>query len=395
MFGLCGGWQMELVWATEDLVIAGQPYPGFPILLWDTMESCASANQFFRNFLLRGTIGSSRSWPSTGRALYDFFSFLQAHEIDWRDVDRGEAKSLVAAYRDYCLLTCELAPNTTRQRLTYICKFYEFALKERWVTRLPFDYEARTVKRETSFLEHIDASGGKMMANDVMPRRHKALPKFLSTTEIKLLLGAAENPHHRMMMRLALHTGLRRHEIAAFPLAYVFNPDKAERTERNLRIRLDPFDGSGMMTKGSKPRDIYVSRKFMAELFRYVTKIRGERASLSKPSQKTLFLNQFGELYSEDGKSLNRIISETGKQAGIKVNTHMLRHTYATQTLVSLQRNPANGLDPLVFLQRQLGHSSIHTTMVYLHLVNEMADEAVLAYDDELNALAGAPDAEA
>jgi hypothetical protein len=26
--------------------------------------------------------------------------------------------------------------------------------------------------------------------------------------------------------------------------------------------------------------------------------------------------------------------------------------------------------------------------MVYLHLVNEMADKAVLAYDDELNALA-------
>lgn len=27
--------------------------------------------------------------------------------------------------------------------------------------------------------------------------------------------------------------------------------------------------------------------------------------------------------------------------------------------------------------------------MVYLHLINEMADEAVLAYDDELNTLAG------
>jgi integrase len=55
----------------------------------------------------------------------------------------------------------------------------------------------------------------------------------------------------------------------------------------------------------------------------------------------------------------------------------------------SFKRNPASGLEPLVFVQRQLGHSSIQTTMVYLHLVNEMADEAVLAYDDELNALAG------
>ncbi|MGE8482509.1 MAG: tyrosine-type recombinase/integrase [Pseudomonas sp.] len=378
---------MELVWATEDFVIAGQPYSGFPILLWDSMESCVPVNQFFRHYLLRGDIGSKRSWPSTGRALYDFFSFLQAHEMDWRDVDRGEAKSLVAAYRDYCLVTCELAPNTTRQRLTYICKFYNYALKQSWVKRLPFAFEERTVRRETGFLAHVDASGGKAMANDVMPRTHKALPKFLSLAEIKSLLAAAKNPHHRMVMRLALHTGLRREEIAAFPLAYVFDPDKAGRNERNLRIRLDPFDGSGMVTKGSKPRDIYVSRKFMAELYRYVTKVRGERASLSKTPQKALLLNQSGELYGGNGKSLNRIITETGKQAGIKVHTHMLRHTYATYTLVSLQRKPASGLDPLVFVQRQLGHSSIQTTMVYLHLVNEMADEAVLAYDDELNAL--------
>jgi integrase len=127
----------------------------------------------------------------------------------------------------------------------------------------------------------------------------------------------------------------------------------------------------------------------MAELYRYVTKVRGERASLNKTPQKALFLNQSGEPYGGDGKSLNRIISENGKRAGIKVHTHMLRHSYATHTLVSLQRNRASGLEPLVFLQRQLGHSSIQTTMVYLHLINEMADEAVLAYDDELNALAG------
>ena len=67
----------------------------------------------------------------------------------------------------------------------------------------------------------------------------------------------------------------------------------------------------------------------------------------------------------------------------------MLRHTYATHTLVMLQRNRGS-LDPLVFVQRQLGHSSIQTTMVYLHLVNELADDAVLAYDDELNEGLGA-----
>ncbi|KWV74459.1 Tyrosine recombinase XerC [Pseudomonas fluorescens] len=379
---------MELVWGTKDFVIAGQPYQGFPILLWDSMESCTQANQFFRHYLLRGDIGSKESWPSTGRALYDFFSFLQAHDLDWRDVDRGEAKSLVAAYRDYCLVTCELAINTTRQRLTYICKFYEFALEKGWVKRLPFSHEERTVNREKSFLQHVDASGGKALVNDVMPRRHKSLPKFLSMSQAKSLMAAADNPHHRIMIQLALRTGLRRNELATFPTAYVFDPDKAGRTERNLRIRLDPFDGSGMETKGNKVRNIHISRKFMTELYRYVTKLRGERASLGI-GQKALLLNHLGEPYGSNGKSLNRIIVETGERVGIEAHTHMLRHTYATHTLVSLQRNPQQGIDPLVYLQRQLGHSSIQTTMIYLHLVNEMADEAVLAYDDELNEMAG------
>ncbi len=375
---------MELVWATEDLVIAGRSYTGFPILLWDTMESCAPANDFIRHYLLRGAIGSTKSWPSTGRALYDFFSFLQAHELDWRNVDRGEAKSVVAAYRDYCLVECELAISTVRQRLHYICKFYEYAQTQGWVAKLPFSHEERTVKREAGFLAHANASGGKAMAIDLMPRVHRTLPKFLSMDEIKALLRAAENPHHRMMIRLGIQTGLRREEIATFPLAYIFDPDKTGRRERNIRIRLDPRDGHGMLTKGSRARDIYIGRRFLSDLHRYVVQIRGERGSLRSAKYKPLFLNQFGEPFANDGKGIERIVRNIGMKLGIKVYPHMLRHTYATHTLVALQRNRGD-IEPLVFVQRQLGHQSIQTTMVYLHLINELADGAVLAYDNELN----------
>lgn len=375
---------MELVWATEAFVIGGHPYLGFPILLWDTMASCGPANQFLRYFLLRGAIGSPKSWPSTGRALYDFFSFLQAHDLDWRDVDRGEAKSVVTGYRDYCLMECQLARSTTRQRLYYVCKFYEYARQHEWVDRLPFGYEERKIRRNPGFIAHIAACGGTVMANDIMPRQHRMLPKFLSIDNIKILLANAKNPHHQMMIRFGLHTGLRRAEIASFPLAYIFDPDKTGRHERNIRFRLDPHDGHGMCTKGSKPRDIFISRRFLADLHRYVVQVRGERASLSHNQHPPLFLNQFGKPYADDGKRIERIVREIGKRANLKVHTHMLRHTYATHTLVALQRNSGN-LEPLVFVQRQLGHSSIQTTMVYLHLIHEQADNAVLAYDDELS----------
>ena len=377
---------MELLSATENFVIAGRPYPGFPILLWDTMESCVPANTFFRYYLLRGAIGSTKSWPSTGRALYDFFSFLLAHDLDWRDVDRGEAKSLVAAYRDYCRFECKLARSTTGQRLLYVCKFYEYAQKQEWINRVPFGHEERLVRRGPRFLAHIDASGGKSLANDLMPRQHRTLPAFLTMAEIKVLLATTENPHHRMIIRFGLQTGLRREEIASFPLAYILNPDKDDTRERNIRIRLDPYDGHGMLTKGSKPRDIYISRRFVDDLRRYVLQVRGERSSLSDIKHKPLFLNQFGAPFANDGKRIERIVRKIGKRAGIKVYPHMLRHTYATHTLVALQ-GTRNTVEPLVFLQRQLGHSSIQSTMVYLHLINELADDAVLAYDAELNNL--------
>ncbi|BDB30177.1 MULTISPECIES: tyrosine-type recombinase/integrase [Cupriavidus] len=382
---------MRLVASTEDLVMGGRPYPGFPILLWDSMESCAEANEFLRHYLLRGAIGSRNSWEPTGRSLYDYFSFLQAHDLRWDDVDRGEKKTLLAAYRDYCFKTAGLQRNTVRNRLLYVCEFYSFAQQRGWIKQLPFGYETRRTMRTGGFLAHADGSGGTKAVRDVMPRARKDLPQYLTLTQVHALLTAAANPHHRMIIRLAVGSGLRREELASFPRAYVFDPDLAGRPERNIRVHLDPEDGQGMQTKGNKPRSIYIGRRLMKDLNHYAIHERGLRSSLSGAPQKALFLNQFGERFTDDGKSLNRIIKEIGRKAGVRVWAHLLRHTYATHTLVSLQRvRDRSRIEPLVFLKQQLGHASVQTTMVYLHLVNELADEAVLAYDDELNDLADA-----
>ncbi|UVE67739.1 tyrosine-type recombinase/integrase [Burkholderia pyrrocinia] len=380
---------MRLISSTSDFLISGRPYPGFPILLWDNMEGCRPVNEFFRFYLLRGAIGSKKSWINTARALYDYFSFLQTHDLRWDDVSRGEQKTLVAAYRDYCLEEYDLARATVRNRLVYICKFYEFAMHQQWIPTLPFSYDIRRMSVGGRFLAHVNASGGVVATPDVMPRTHKWLPKFLSPAQVKQLLHSAENPHHRMIIRLALGTGLRKEELATFPLAYVFDPDRPYRHERNVRVSLDPRDGHGMRTKGSKARAIYVSRQLMQDLHHYAVHQRGLRSALSSHERPPLFLNQSGEPYSSDGKSLDRIVRLIGQKIGLHVWTHMLRHTYATHTLVALQRERnRNRIEPVVFLQRQLGHASIQTTMVYLHLINELADDAVLAYDDELNNLA-------
>lgn len=350
------------------------------------MESCGEANAFLRTYLLRGAIGSLKSWQTIGQCIYDFFGFLQAHELAWDDVDRGEGKPLVAAYRDYCREHVGLAPSTIRQRLLYVCAFYEFAQRQAWISKLPFDHEIRRIDRSQSFLAHVDASGGAVVVRNVMPRHIKTLPKFLTKEGVQALLAVATNVHHRTMIRLALGTGLRREELATFPLSYVMNPYRAGARTRNVKVRLDPHDGSGMKTKGSKPRDIYMPRGLMEDLHHYAKHYRGERGHGA--AHKALFLNQSGEPYAADGKGLERIVRNLGQKADLPAWPHLLRHTYATHTLMALQRQgDRNRVEPLVFLQRQLGHASIQTTMIYLHLVNEVADEAVLTYDDELNEL--------
>ncbi|MCR8958739.1 site-specific integrase [Variovorax sp. S2] len=213
---------------------------------------------------------------------------------------------------------------------------------------------------------------------------HRELPKFLSKEQIRSLLSAATNPHHKMIVRLGFQTGLRREEIATFPVAYVINPQNVGGSSRRIRVRLDPHDRHGMRCKGGKSRDIFVSRALMSDLYHYVVHVRGERASLSSRENPQLFLNHRGEPFSSGGKGLERIVRSLGLKVGLRVHPHMLRHTYATHTLSDMQHAEA-GVDPLVYVQRQLGHESIQTTMVYLHLVSERAERAVLAYDDEIS----------
>lgn len=177
----------------------------------------------------------------------------------------------------------QLKRNTARLRLGYVCEFYEFAKAKGWIESLPFTYEVRHVTRRGGFLAHTDASGGNVSVPSVMPRKHKELIKFLTSEEVKSLLGAvANNVHHQMIVRLALQTGLRREELASFPLQYVIDTSRMGIVERNIRVTLDPQDGSGMQTKGSVPRVIYVSTHLMGDLHHYAVHWRGQRASLSE-----------------------------------------------------------------------------------------------------------------
>ena len=375
---------MHLVFASGDYVLASVPMVGFPIVLWEDMTSCLEANQFLRYYLARGAIESKRSWDVIGRSLYDYFGFLEAHGLRWDDVNRGDDENLVAAYRRYSFEVHMLHRNTVRLRLTYVCAFYDFALSRGWISKLPYDYETRRSMRVGGLLAHTDGSGGEIAVRSVMPRKHRSLIKFLSQAQAREVRDAARNEHHLIIIKLALGSGLRREELATFPCAYVIDPDQVAGRPLNIEVNLDPDDGTGMRTKGRKRRVIYIRHELMKALYHYKERLRGERAANNVSGDpQALFLTEAGVPWADSGKGMEAMVRKLGLRVGIRVHPHMLRHTYATHTLVRLQRAKGHRMEPLVFLQRQLGHSSINTTMQYLHIVNELVDDAVLTYDAE------------
>jgi hypothetical protein len=76
------------------------------------------------------------------------------------------------------------------------------------------------------------------------------------------------------IIRAASLTCLRPEELATFPKAYICEPGNGEMSARNMRATLDPYHGTGMQTKGLKPRVIYMSRDLMRCLHHYVARAR-------------------------------------------------------------------------------------------------------------------------
>ncbi|WP_272865261.1 tyrosine-type recombinase/integrase [Mycobacteroides abscessus] len=92
-------------------------------------------------------------------------------------------------------------------------------------------------------------------------------------------------------------------------------------------------------------------------------------------------------------RQANKRCRDTG--VDIRVNPHMLRHTFAVTTLEQLQRGHLKALgeldvwqrehyvrifgDPLDWVRRRLGHRSVTTTQIYLHALQELEMETRLA----------------
>lgn len=287
------------------------------------------------------------------------------------------------SFRDWAKTTCQLSSSTINGRLRTIRKFYAWAHRYGLIASMPFDMVDAKIIRKPPLLAHVQRPGSIQQTSSLMLKESQTVLKFLSKQQFLLCLKVIANPSHRLMFRLALQTGMRSEELRSFPEKYLFDIAGRNDLAGQAKVRL-ALHVSDMRLKGGRNRDIDMPLSLLDDLWRYTVLERPRRANRSPTARAELFLTEHGNPYSES--AIERVFTSISKSVGFHVTPHMLRHTYATYTLDGLQKRGFKG-DALMYVRDRLGHSSIHTTEIYLHLLRQFDANLMLMHEEEINTL--------
>lgn len=192
------------------------------------------------------------------------------------------------------------------------------------------------------------------------PKIGRKLPDTLSEGEINALIGAIdlskpEGERNRAMLETLYGCGLRVSELIGLKLS-------------DLYFEEDFIKVTG---KGNKQRFVPISAINKKYISIYTDQIR-VHLKIDKEAQDILFLNR-------RGKGLSRamvftIVKDLARTIGLKktISPHTFRHSFATHLL-------ENGAD-LRAIQQMLGHESITTTEVYMHVDRSHLAEVLQKY---------------
>ncbi len=192
------------------------------------------------------------------------------------------------------------------------------------------------------------------------PRTGRKLPDTLSLPEIDSLINAIdlskpEGTRNKAMLEMLYSCGLRVSELVSLKISDLY------------------FDEGFIKVtgKGNKQRFVPVAAHTQKLVMLYINTIRSQ-ATLQKGYEDTLFLNRRGKALTR--AMIFTIIRALADAVGLKktISPHTFRHSFATHLL-------ENGAD-LRAIQLMLGHESITTTEIYVHLDRRFLTEVVNAY---------------
>lgn len=185
-------------------------------------------------------------------------------------------------------------------------------------------------------------------------RKEKRLPDVLSVAEVRRLIAAVRTRHNQTYFWTVYSLGLR--------------------LEEGLHLQVGDIDSERMLVhvrrgKGAKDRFVPLPSRTLTVLRQHwathrhpewLFPARGrdghQAATADQPMTR-----------SSVQKAMRRVVDELKFTKAISI--HTLRHSYASHLLEA-------GVN-LRLIQQYLGHSSLQTTMIYLHLTTASQEQAV------------------
>lgn len=280
-------------------------------------------------------------------------------------------RSKVKEYLEYCEFRKELNSKTLKAYRIDLRQYFDFIQSdnpqkseiEKYITNLHMKFKQKTVKRKIASVKAFYAFLEEEEAISENPfRRIKArfketviLPRIIPRSEIEKLLNSmyaysqinrTEVPECPYLLRdiaiieMFFATGARVYEVS--------------------NIRADCIDmESGViriMGKGDKERYVQICEESILRLLKKYYQLNEKAIKESG----YFFVNRRGKRFTE--QSIRIMLKKYTKFAGIarNITPHMFRHSFATYLI-------EEGVD-VSCVQQILGHSSIKTTQIYIHV---------------------------
>ena len=228
-----------------------------------------------------------------------------------------------------------LNPRTQSRLISGLRSFYDYLIFENYCSSNP--------------LEGIEA-----------PKIGRKLPDTLSVQDIDLIVGtidlsSAQGERNRAIIETLYSCGLRVSELTELKISDLFFE------EGFIKVT----------GKGNKQRFVPIGPLTQKYINLYKDHVRVQM-KIEPAFNDTLFLNRRGKQLSR--AMIFTIVKTLALEAGIQKNIspHTFRHSFATHLL-------ENGAD-LRAIQMMLGHESITTTEIYMHVDKSHLKDAMLKF---------------
>lgn len=285
----------------------------------------------YKNYLKIERGLSSNSIDNYSRDVNKLIKFLEMNAIDLSPISIDSETVKTFVYDS----SKSINPRSQSRLISGLKSFFNYMIFE--------DY------RDTNPLELIES-----------PKIGRKLPDTLSLEEIDELIGAIDlstpqGERNRAIIETLYSCGLRVSELTDLKLSDLF------------------FDEGFIKVtgKGDKQRFVPIGLSTQKHITTYREQIRNHLA-IPNEHKDTLFLNRRGKQLTRS--MIFTIVKQLAEKIGLKKNIspHTFRHSFATHLL-------ENGAD-LRAIQLMLGHESITTTEIYMHIDRSHLTEVMYKY---------------